>query len=92
MGPCAGVGDTLSQVVLIPILAVIFINLATQGAVWAPVAYTVIFMLIFYGVGYWMLNLGYKSGGEVVLKLMESGLLDKVIEVPIFWAALSWAL
>ena len=48
---------------------------------WAPVAYTVIFMLIFYGVGYWMLNLGYKSGGEVVLKLMESGLLDKVIEV-----------
>ena len=81
MGPCAGVGDTLSQVVLIPILAVIFITLATQGAVWAPGAYTVTFMLIFYGVGYWMLNLGYKSGGEVVLKLMESGLLDKVIEV-----------
>lgn len=81
MGPCAGVGDTLSQVVLIPILSVIFINLAIQGAVWAPVAYTVIFMLIFYGVSYWMLNLGYRSGGETVLKLMESGLLDKVIEV-----------
>jgi PTS system mannose-specific IID component len=81
MGPCAGVGDTLSQVVLIPILAVIFINLAIQGAVWAPIAYTVIFMVIFYGVGYWMLKVGYKSGGETVLKLMESGLLDKVIEV-----------
>ena len=70
-----------SQVVLLPILSVIFINLASQGAVWAPVAFTIIFMAIFYGVGYWMLKLGYNSGGETVLKLMESGLFDKVIEV-----------
>ena len=78
MGPCAGIGDTLSQVVLLPVLSVIFINLATQGAVWAPIAYTALFMVIFYGVGYWMLNIGYKSGGEAVLKLMESGIFDKV--------------
>lgn len=81
MGPCAGIGDTVSQVVLLPVLSVIFINLASQGAVWAPIAYTVLFMAIFYGVGYWMLNLGYKSGGEAVLKLMESGIFDKVIKV-----------
>lgn len=81
MGPCAGVGDTLSQVVLIPILSVIFINLGMQGQIWAPIAYTVLFMLIFYGVGYWMLFVGYKNGGETVIKLMESGLLDKVIKV-----------
>ena len=81
MGPCAGIGDTLSQVVLLPVLSVIFINLATQGAVWAPIAYTVLFMAIFYGVGYWMLNIGYKSGGEAVLKLMESGIFDKVVKV-----------
>lgn len=81
MGPCAGIGDTLSQVVLIPVLAVIFINLATQGAVWAPIAYTIIFLSIFYGVGYWMLFIGYKSGGETVLRLMESGLFNKVIEI-----------
>ena len=81
MGPCAGIGDTLSQVVLLPVLSVIFINLATQGAVWAPIAYTVLFMAIFYGVGYWMLNVGYKSGGEAVLKLMESGIFDKVVKV-----------
>ena len=81
MGPCAGIGDTLSQVVLLPVLSVIFINLATQGAVWAPIAYTVLFLAIFYGVGYWMLNVGYKSGGEAVLKLMESGIFDKVVKV-----------
>lgn len=81
MGPCAGVGDTLSQVVLLPVLSVIFINLASQGAVWAPIVYTVLFLGIFYGVGYWLLNVGYKSGGEAVLRLMESGIFDKVIEV-----------
>ena len=81
MGPCAGVGDTLSQVVLIPILIIIFINLALQGATWAPIAYTVIFLLIFYGIGYWMLFVGYKNGGETVFKIMESGILDKVIDV-----------
>lgn len=80
MGPCAGVGDTLSQVVLIPIVAIIFTNLAMNGAVWAPVAYTIIFLAIFYGVGYWMLWVGYKNGGETIFKIMESGLLDKVIE------------
>lgn len=81
MGPCAGIGDTLSQVVLIPVLSVIFINLATQGAIWAPIAYTILFLSIFYGVGYWMLFLGYKSGGETVIRLMESGLFNKVIEI-----------
>ncbi len=93
MGPCAGIGDTLSQVVLIPILAVIFINLGIQGAVWAPIAYTVLFMVIFYGVGYWMLFLGYKSGGETVIRLMEGGLFDKVIRVAeILGCAVSGAL
>ena len=38
-------------------------------------------MAIFYGVGYWVLNVGYKSGGEAVLKLMESGIFDKVVKV-----------
>lgn len=81
MGPCAGVGDTISQVVIIPILAIIFINFALQGATWAPIAYTVIFLAIFYGIGYWMLFVGYKNGGEAVFKIMESGILDKVVEV-----------
>lgn len=81
MGPCAGVGDTLSQVVLLPVLSVIFINLSMGGATWAPVVFTILFLAIFYGVGYWMLMAGYKSGGEAVLKLMESGIFDKVIKV-----------
>jgi len=81
MGPCAGIGDTLSQVVLIPVLAVIFINLAQNGATWAPIVYTILFLLFFYGAGYWMMKLGYEQGGEAIIRLMESGLFKKVIEV-----------
>ncbi len=93
MGPCAGIGDTLSQVVLIPVLAVIFINLAQQGQVWAPLAYTVLFMLIWWGAGYWMMKTGYEQGGEAVVRLMESGLFKKAVEVAnILGCAVSGAL
>ncbi len=81
MGPCAGIGDTLSQVVLLPILSVIFMNFALEGYMWAPIAYTVIFLAIFYGAGYFMLMMGYKSGGEAVVKLIGSNLLKKAIDL-----------
>lgn len=93
MGPCAGIGDTLSQVVLIPVLAVIFINLAQQGQTWAPIAYTALFMLIWWGAGWWMCKTGYEQGGEAVLRLMESGLFKKAIDVAnILGCAVSGAL
>ena len=93
MGPCAGIGDTMSQVVLIPVLAVIFINLAQQGQVWAPIAYTALFMLIWWGAGYWMMKTGYEQGGEAVVRLMESGLFKKAIAVAnILGCAVSGAL
>ncbi len=81
MGPCAGIGDTLSQVVLLPAVSVIFINLALQGATWAPLAYTIIFLAIFYGVGYLYLMVGYKSGGEAIIRLIGSNLFHKAIEL-----------
>ena len=80
MGPCAGIGDTLSQVLLLPALSVIFINLALNGATWAPIAYTVIFLAIFYGVGYLYLMVGYHSGGEAIIRLIGSNLFHKAIE------------
>ncbi|MBQ2656204.1 MAG: PTS sugar transporter subunit IIC, partial [Erysipelotrichaceae bacterium] len=81
MGPCAGIGDTLSQVLLLPALSVIFINLALNGATWAPLAYTIIFIAIFYGVGYIYLMVGYKSGGEAIIRLIGSNLFHKAIEL-----------
>lgn len=79
MGPLAGVGDPLWQGVAIPLLIVFFIGLAIEGNVFAPILYSGIFYVLYYGVGYWLLNLGYYKGSETILDLMESGAVNKVI-------------
>lgn len=79
MGPLAGVGDPLWQGVAIPLLIVFFIGLAIEGSVIAPILYAIIFFVLYYGVGYWLLNLGYNKGSEKILDMMESGAIKKVI-------------
>lgn len=79
MGPLAGVGDPLWQGVVIPLLLVFFLGLAIEGNVIAPILYSAIFYVLYYGVGYWLLNLGYYKGSETILDLMESGAINKVI-------------
>lgn len=79
MGPLAGVGDTLWQGVVIPLLIVFFIGFAMKGSVAAPILYSVIFFALYYGAGYWLLKLGYNKGSEKILEMMESGTIKKVI-------------
>ena len=79
MGSLAGVGDPLWQGVVIPLLLVFFTGLAIEGNVIAPILYSGIFYALYYGVGYWLLNLGYYKGSETILDLMESGIINKVI-------------
>lgn len=79
MGPLAGIGDTLWQTVVIPMLILMFIPMAKEGNVIAPILYCVVFYVIYYGFGYWLLNLGYQKGSEAILNLMESGIVNKVI-------------
>ena len=79
MGPLAGVGDPLWQGVVIPLLIVFFIGWAMDGSVIAPILYSIIFFVLYYGVGYWLLKLGYTKGSETILDLMESGTIKKVI-------------
>ena len=78
MGPLAGVGDHSGEVVA-PLLLVFFTGLAIEGNVIAPILYSGIFYTLYYGVGYWLLNLGYYKGSETILDLMESGIINKVI-------------
>ncbi|HBT49500.1 MAG: PTS system, mannose-specific IID component [Caldanaerobacter subterraneus] len=79
MGPLAGIGDTLWQGVVIPLLLVFFIDLAKEGNVVAPILYTVTFLVLYYSFGYWLLNLGYYKGSEAILAAMESGIYKRVI-------------
>lgn len=79
MGPLAGIGDTIWQAVVIPLMVVMFIGFAQGGAVWAPILYVILFFALYYAYGYWLLNLGYKRGTDAILNLMESGIINKVI-------------
>jgi len=79
MGPLAGIGDTLWQTVMIPMCILLFISMAAEGNVIAPILYAVVFYALYYAFGYWLLKLGYEKGSEAILTLMESGVINKVI-------------
>lgn len=78
MGPAAGIGDTVQQGILFPILASIGATMALDHNYFGPVMFTLVFLLIIYSIGYGMFMYGYKKGKESVISILKSGLLDKV--------------
>lgn len=79
MGPLAGVGDTISQGTITPILLSIGIGLAAAGNVLGPILYFVLEVGIMTGLAYFMWMQGYDRGREGVTTILRSGLLDRVI-------------
>lgn len=49
MGPLSGIGDTIFQGVLIPILLAMCIDLTLKGTVWGAIIYTVAIIAIAWG-------------------------------------------
>lgn len=78
MGPAAGIGDTVQQGIIFPILASIGATMALDHNFFGPVMFTIVFELIIYSIGYWMFMYGYKKGKSSVVSILKSGLLDKV--------------
>ncbi|OFK22499.1 PTS mannose transporter subunit IIAB [Olsenella sp. HMSC062G07] len=80
MGPLAGVGDTIWQGVVIPILLGICIDLTLKGAgIWGPILYTILICGGAYAFSYINFMFGYRAGSEAVLNFIESGKLDQVL-------------
>ncbi len=78
MGPAAGIGDTVQQGILFPILASIGATMALDGNYLGPVLFTVVFEVIIYTIGYFMFMYGYKKGKSSVITILKNGLIDKV--------------
>lgn len=78
MGSVAGIGDTIQQGILFPILASIGATMALERNYFGPIMFTVVFLLIIYAIGYWMVMYGYKKGEASVVTILKSRLLDKV--------------
>lgn len=87
MGPMAGVGDTIQQGIVIPILLAIGMNIATGGQVGTatrgnflgPIFFTVTMAAFTWGVGWWLYYSGYRQGRSAVTDILRSGTLDRVM-------------
>lgn len=81
MGPMAGIGDTISQAVIYPILASICCSLALAGNYAGPILFELIYKALMILCGYNMFMLGYKGGKSAVYSMLSSGLMDRVTEI-----------
>lgn len=80
MGPLAGIGDTLWQGTLIPILLSITLPFASQGNILlGPVAFWVSHSAIMLALSYWLWMVGYRRGREGVQSLMQGPMLRNVM-------------
>lgn len=79
MGPFAGIGDTLWQGTLTPILLAFGISLGAQGNLLGPIAYTILMFGIMFPVAYICWMQGYKLGAEGVQQVLAGNLLQKII-------------
>lgn len=79
MGPLAGIGDTIVQAILTPLLLSLALGLASDGNLAGPILYSVIFLVLLVAMGWYSFELGYKKGDEAIMDFLESGLINKVI-------------
>lgn len=80
MGPMAGIGDTVSQAVVYPILAGICCSLALDGNIAGPILFEIVYKVLMIGSGYTCFMLGYKQGKQAIFKMLQSGTLNKITE------------
>ena len=79
MGPISGIGDTMTQGTIVPILLSIGIGLAATGNVLGPILYFVLVMATITSIAYLAYMQGYLRGRNAVTGILRSGLLPKVI-------------
>ncbi|EIW12562.1 PTS system, IID component, mannose/fructose/sorbose family [Lactiplantibacillus pentosus KCA1] len=80
MGPLAGIGDTLWQGTLIPILLSFTIGFAAKGNIFmGPVLFAVLHLGIIWGIGYLSWMQGYNLGKEGIAKILKGSLLPTVM-------------
>lgn len=82
MGPLAGMGDTIWQGVVIPILLAICIDITTSGSgnVWGAVIYAVVIVALAYSLSYANFMFGYRAGSNAIMEFLEKGTLQKILK------------
>lgn len=85
MGPVAGIGDSLVQATLIPILCTMTISISGEsGSVMGPLFYIVALLAIILGFGYVLFVRGYSAGKASVDLFGNAGISDITKAVAVF--------
>ena len=79
MGPLAGIGDSISQGTITPILLSIGISLAASGNILGPIVYLVLEVGIMLALAYFMWMQGYDRGRAGVTEMLRGGTLDRFL-------------
>lgn len=79
MGPLSGIGDTIFQGVLIPILLAICIDLTLKGTIWGSIIFAVTMIAIAWSMSYANFMFGYRAGAEAIMDFLEKGILNKIL-------------
>ncbi len=81
MGPISGIGDTVIQGVLVPLLLSVFVGISMNGNLAGPILYGILITAIMLAINYYSFMFGYAKGSTAILHFLQSGLINKVVDV-----------
>lgn len=81
MGPIAGIGDTVSQGIVYPILAGIACSLAIDSSYVGPIFFEIAYKICLIGFGWNMYRLGYQKGKSFILTMLREGTIARLTEI-----------
>lgn len=79
MGPLAGIGDTLRQGTLIPIIGSIAISIGQEGNLLGPIFYMAATLGLNFGISYTLFHKAYDKGRDFVGEFFGSGKMEKIM-------------
>lgn len=79
MGPLSGIGDTLIQGVILPLLIAFAVDFAKGGSWVIPLVFSLVMAIIVFGISRFGFLLGYRKGSDAILSMLENGVIKRLI-------------
>lgn len=79
MGPLSGIGDTLIQGVILPLLIAFAVDFAKGGNWVIPLVFSLVMTIIVFGISRFGFLLGYRKGSDAILSMLENGVIKRLI-------------
>ena len=79
MGPLSGIGDTLIQGVILPLLIAFAVDFAKGGNWVIPLVFSLVMAVIVFGISRFGFLLGYRKGSDAILSMLENGVIKRLI-------------